>query len=851
MIEPDLTSIPLPMETTDIKNVEIKKTAKEMLQEALKDHKSAGESSSDPKKVKSFTSIEARTHNENDGSSSQSIVDELFKDFISKKIGGGSNKDGTERKRNTNNKGSVDDEISKLLDMEISSIKCNTRDPSQVPEKHPSPDINSSLNEKESLEDNVSPLKAADVFEKTSNKESTTKSASLTNVSQSSPAASEMSKTLAMVPHSVTKRIGAPKQLMMKLSSESLTLIKSTDRIDRNGKLREEGEVYSSHSDKSDRSESDLDDLPSETGSISSDTTGIHSHRSKKKSKHKKKKKKSSKSRDKEHRHKHKKSKDGDSGRSDDDGDKRSDKAGYGSDSKKEKYSRSRSSEKKEYESDGKRKHSRSRSRSPKKRKKSRSYSRSPKHHGSYGRKHFGEWDARHYGDRKSPGRDRSRSPNKRRSRSRERERSHERNERDLRLQIDKAKLRKIAIANALQNMRSGQGPRVDLTAVKSGGKSVEELTEFCKKISAKGKDKPEVELSDSSDDNLMPSTEEDDQLIHHPFKVRELNTASIKMNIRNAKQLPVLTPVEKQAQQAALRLTFPVSSGSHHRASESEWVPVVKPTPPAPPATAPASSQSPAAPPPPPAEPPKPESIFPNPVEAQKIDIGTIISERLQAVRKLQENPYDVQALTKMHKVQEQASMWATSKHLPGQFTGSTGAHVLSQQELIGDKRHQAWAKKTQLTQAAPVNGGIGMFLLQKMGWKQGEGLGKNNEGSKEPLMLDIKIDRKGLTAAAESNKVKTVTAGVPRAKDLSNKHPVSALMELCNRRRWGAPVFTVVEESGPDHKKSFLFKVKVNNVEYQPSVSSTNKKTAKAQCAAVCLQEMGLLPRDAPLNV
>lgn len=45
----------------------------------------------------------------------------------------------------------------------------------------------------------------------------------------------------------------------------------------------------------------------------------------------------------------------------------------------------------------------------------------------------------------------------------------------------------------------------------------------------------------------------------------------------QNAKQLPTLTPTEKQAQQAALRLTFPVSSGSHHRASESEWVPVEK----------------------------------------------------------------------------------------------------------------------------------------------------------------------------------------------------------------------------------------------------------------------------------
>lgn len=51
----------------------------------------------------------------------------------------------------------------------------------------------------------------------------------------------------------------------------------------------------------------------------------------------------------------------------------------------------------------------------------------------------------------------------------------------------------------------------------------------------------------------------------------------------------------------------------------------------------------------------------------------------------------------------------------------------------------------QTQLMHAAPVTGGIGMFLLQKMGWKQGEGLGKNNEGNKEPLLLDIKIDRKG----------------------------------------------------------------------------------------------------------
>lgn len=36
-------------------------------------------------------------------------------------------------------------------------------------------------------------------------------------------------------------------------------------------------------------------------------------------------------------------------------------------------------------------------------------------------------------------------------------------------------------------------------------------------------------------------------------------------------------------------------------------------------------------------------------------------------------------------------------------------------------------------------------MALLQKMGWRPGEGLGKNKEGTLEPLQLEIKMDKKG----------------------------------------------------------------------------------------------------------
>lgn len=179
------------------------------------------------------------------------------------------------------------------------------------------------------------------------------------------------------------------------------------------------------------------------------------------------------------------------------------------------------------------------------------------------------------------------------------------------------------------------------------------------------------------------------------------------------------------------------------------------------------------------------------------------------------------------------------------------------------------------QFRNAPPVQGGIGMHLLQKMGWKPGDGLGKDNEGNKEPLMLDIKTDRKGLSTSLDHRPMQPMVrppppgirppasgngpgifpgavAPVPqRAKDLSGKHPVSALTELCTKRRWGPPAFEVVNETGPAHKRMFLFKVRVNGVEYQPTAACGNKKLAKAQSAAVCLQEMGLIPRDFVVQV
>jgi protein SON len=171
--------------------------------------------------------------------------------------------------------------------------------------------------------------------------------------------------------------------------------------------------------------------------------------------------------------------------------------------------------------------------------------------------------------------------------------------------------------------------------------------------------------------------------------------------------------------------------------------------------------------------------------------------------------------------------SAWATSKYTPGQFLGSTEVNVLSQRELAAGS--QAWAKRDQLLNTAPVTSGMGMHLLRKMGWSPGQGLGKDQNGSLTPLLLELKLDKRGLEANEEmlrqSNKGmgKNRGGGGPRAKPgpipmdaLMQKHPVALLGELASKRRWGAPNYTLVNESGPPHQKNFIFKVSNLKVVY-----------------------------------
>ncbi|KPI94067.1 Protein SON [Papilio xuthus] len=439
----------------------------------------------------------------------------------------------------------------------------------------------------------------------------------------------------------------------------------------------------------------------------------------------------------------------------------------------------------------------------------------------------------------------------------------------------EKKRLLEVARRNAINMLKNGAVPagaaalpphtrNQVMAAIQSGGKSVDELTDFCKHLSKK-EALGELSSVSSNDDDM--SENEDTLAFHHPFLVKE--KAPIVMNIRGGAPLPVKTSLVPIVNKEELRLQFPVSSGSQHREKASEWVPVspkrdmqvaklnskpaptksilpalessktdVLALPPPPSSTAYTKSFISSSPLPPiPALPAPGPQVYPPGVDPPQLDLASIVTQKLSMIRKEQEeNELDT------------TTGFGWSKEALGQFTGSTGAQILTPRELASGT--QAWAKKDQLVRAAPVEGGMGMHLLQKMGWTPGQGLGKEGTGTLQPLLLEVKLDTRGLQSKEEVRSRPSKGIKPPRAARrggaplvAGGKHPVSLLGEYCSKQKLGPPEYSLCFECGPDHKKNFLFKVRVAGVEYQPAVASANKKQAKADAAQLALQNLGIV--------
>lgn len=91
----------------------------------------------------------------------------------------------------------------------------------------------------------------------------------------------------------------------------------------------------------------------------------------------------------------------------------------------------------------------------------------------------------------------------------------------------------------------------------------------------------------------------------------------------------------------------------------------------------------------------------------------------------------------------------------------------------------------------------------MEKYGWQKGIGLGRTMTGPIEPLKLDIKSDRRGLTASTDRKPGKNTLIS-----DINGKNPISLVMEYCAKKKLQPPTFTCIE-SGPSSSRRFLWKV------------------------------------------
>ncbi|KAJ1349386.1 hypothetical protein KIN20_004947 [Parelaphostrongylus tenuis] len=408
---------------------------------------------------------------------------------------------------------------------------------------------------------------------------------------------------------------------------------------------------------------------------------------------------------------------------------------------------------------------------------------------------------------------------------------------------IDKAKLLAIARKKAQKMQLLGISLGSLDPQAQNQPKSVDDFVSYCQQIQRRQdkEDRREKGESVSSDDDGKSGSRPGSPTsFKHPFGVRTAGQSDgIKINIVNATSISTKTPQERIIDTSQLRLVYPVSSGVTHKENTEKWTPVVKstplktcsdeqkkyvgitsleaeryraaansstdhllPPPPAPPVLTGLGGLLPPPPPPPkltaldtllPPPPPLPQLLVlppeeemimsePDKVEmTEPQDLSSVLAKRASAQLKLASDPNDYDAIRMLKEADDQMASWAAAKNLPGKFTGSTGVNVLSADELQPhDPRYNAWVKKDMFKNTRPTLGGVGMRLMQKMGWRPGEGLGPNGMGPTEPLVVDVKNDRKGV------------------------KHPVSMVMELCAKRKWGAPIFKH-SETGPSNMREF----------------------------------------------
>jgi hypothetical protein len=180
-----------------------------------------------------------------------------------------------------------------------------------------------------------------------------------------------------------------------------------------------------------------------------------------------------------------------------------------------------------------------------------------------------------------------------------------------------------------------------------------------------------------------------------------------------------------------------------------------------------------------------------------------------METSRKLRMNPLDPEA----HKMMAFIESQAQAMQNPGKYTGKKQLNALTPEDHKTGV--QAWIKKDMFKGLAPVPGGFGMKMMKKMGWNEGQPLGRMGKGVTEPIPMTVKVDRAGLSSAEDkaqpivpASAIKNASTSSKSAHLVEGKHPVSALQEICAKKHWDPPHYELVDSSGPSHQMNFLYR-------------------------------------------
>ena len=151
---------------------------------------------------------------------------------------------------------------------------------------------------------------------------------------------------------------------------------------------------------------------------------------------------------------------------------------------------------------------------------------------------------------------------------------------------------------------------------------------------------------------------------------------------------------------------------------------------------------------------------------------------------------------------------------------------------------KSQPWVRKDSFRVGTSMKTIAGKHQAKSTNLKGGPSAVKIPDGTAESGSIDLKTGRKDSSTLGASSTAKS------NAGDVTfGKHPISALMEYCAKNHLDPPEFIDVAIEGPSHNPTFIMKVKVDSIEYQPTDASKTKKEAKTMAAIVCLQSIGLL--------